>query len=297
MISSSTVPQPDRTPGDGIPANRIETCLQALQARGRKALIPFIVAGDPDLAASRELALAILANGADILEIGVPFSDPSAEGPTIMAADTRSLRQGTTLADVFRLVADLRTTTEAPILLLLYYNSIYQMGLARFFTACRDAGVDGVIVPDLPLEEQGEAAPVAAAHNVIITRLVSPLSAARLPALIHEARGFLYCVAALGVTGERSQFQTDLQGYQRELRQLSPIPRALGFGISTPEQVRELAPDWDGIIVGSAIVRRIAEGAANGLTAAELASQLGTYVQSLRQALDAGTLSVRDRKD
>ncbi len=269
--------------------NRIEVCLQQLARQGRKALIPFIVAGDPNLQASREVALAILANGADILEIGVPFSDPSAEGPTIMAADSRALQQGTTLSDVLNLVSQLREQTTAPILLLLYYNSIFQMGVDKFFPACQQAGVDGVIIPDLPLEEQAEAAPVAAASNVIITRLVSPLSGQRLPDLVQGARGFLYCVAALGVTGERSQFQTDFKRYQQQLLAVSPIPRALGFGISTPEQVHALAMDWDAIIVGSAIVRRIAEGAAAGLSTAELAEHLAEYIRSLRQALDDGT--------
>jgi tryptophan synthase alpha chain len=269
--------------------NRIEKCLLDLVAEGRKALIPFIVAGDPDLAASREIALAILASGADILEIGVPFSDPSADGPTIMAADTRALLQGTTINGVFDLVRDLRRETESPILLLLYYNTVLQMGLERFFETCREAGVDGIIVPDLPLEEQDEPAQAAAAANVIITRMVSPLSDSRLPALVNGARGFLYCVAALGVTGERAQFQTDLAAFKNQLIQISPIPRALGFGISTAEQVRELAPDWDAIIVGSAIVRRIAEGAAAGLNRSALAEQLADYVHSLRQALDAGT--------
>jgi len=273
--------------------NRIEKKLAELTAAGRKALIPFIVAGDPDLRTSLEIARAILHNGADILEIGVPFSDPSADGPTIMAADSRSLEQGTSIVDAFNLVRDLRKETQKPILFLLYYNTVVQMGLEMFFATCREVGVDGVIIPDLPLEEQDEAGPVADADDVIITRMVSPLSGDRLPSLTSGARGFLYCVAALGVTGERSELSTHLERFEQELRSVSPIPRALGFGISTPEQVRDLAAGWDAIIVGSAIVRRIGEGAEEGLDAHQLASRLGDYVASLRTALDEGTLAAR----
>lgn len=271
--------------------NRIEKKLAELTALGRKALIPFIVAGDPDLRTTLEVARAIIHNGADILEIGVPFSDPSADGPTIMAADSRALAHGTSIVDAFNLVRDLRAESQKPIVFLLYYNTVMQMGLEMFFTTCREVGVDGVIIPDLPIEEQDEAGPIATANDVIITRMVSPLSGGRLPALASGARGFLYCVAALGVTGERSQLSTDLSRFEQELRAVSPIPRALGFGISTPDQVRELAAGWDGIIVGSAIVRRIGEGYAEELDAHQIATRIGEYVASLRTALDEGTLA------
>ena len=278
-----------------VPAapNRIDSCLARLRQGGRKALIPFLVAGDPDLETTRELALTLLENGADILEIGVPFSDPSAEGPVIMAADARSLARGTRLEHVFQLVAALRRETEAPLLLLLYYNTVFRQGITHFFEQCRVAGVDGLIIPDLPLEEQHAVAPAALAANIVVTRLVTPLSGERLPALLSEARGFLYCVAALGVTGERSDFQTDLQAYSRQLLQLTGMPRALGFGISTPEQARQLAPDWDALIVGSAIVRRIAEGVEAGLTLNDLKQKLGSYCLSMRQAIDEGSRPAR----
>lgn len=271
--------------------NRIEKKLAELDAAGRKALIPFIVAGDPDLHTSLEIARSILHNGADILEIGVPFSDPSADGPTIMAADSRALAQGTSIVDAFNLVRELRVDTQKPILFLLYYNTIVQMGLEMFFATCHEVGVDGIIVPDLPVEEQDEAAPIADAANVIITRMVSPLSGERLAVLASGARGFIYCVAALGVTGERSELSADLARFEQDLRAVCKVPRALGFGISSPDQVRELAAGWDAIIVGSAIVRRIGEGAEEGLDARQLADRLGEYVASLRTALDEGTLA------
>jgi anthranilate synthase component I len=204
----------------------------------------------------------------------------------IMAADARALARGIRLAHVFKLVRELRQQTDAPLLLLLYYNMIYQMGAQSFFDNCREAGVDGVIIPDLPVEEQDAILPAAQADNILVTRLVTPLSGDRLPTIVAGARGFLYCVAALGVTGERSSFQTDLKTYAKTLAIGTCLPRALGFGISTPEQVRQLAPDWDALIVGSAIVRRIADGAEAGMSPAALCSSLAEFCRLLRQALD-----------
>ncbi len=277
----------------GTGSNRIEKTLAELTASGRKALIPFIVAGDPDLKTTQALALSILHHGGDILEIGVPFSDPSADGPTIMAADARALANGVSIVDCFRLVRELRAETQKPILFLLYYNTVVQMGLELFLNTCRDVGVDGLIIPDLPYEEQDDIAPLAEANNVIITRMVSPLSGERLPELTRDARGFVYCVAALGVTGERSELSASLDSFEMAVRAVCPVPRALGFGISTPDQIRELAPGWDAIIVGSAIVRRIGEGADEGLSSQQLAERLGNYIHSLREALDEGALAAQ----
>ena len=279
--------------GPSTGTNRIEKTLAELAATGRKALIPFIVAGDPNLKATRAIALSLLHRGGDILEIGVPFSDPSADGPTIMAADARALENGISIVDCFHLVRDLRSETQKPILFLLYFNTIVQMGLELFFTTCRDVGVDGIIVPDLPVEEQDEVAPIADAHNIVVTRMVSPLSGPRLKELTTGARGFVYCVAALGVTGERSELSHSLGQFEMDVRAATTVPRALGFGISTPEQVRELAPGWDGIIVGSALVRRIGEGHVEGLDTHQLADRLGDYIASLRSALDEGTLAAQ----
>ncbi len=268
--------------------NRIETAFEQLRKDNKKALIPFLVAGDPDLESTRTLAMTLLDNGADLLEIGVPFSDPSADGPAIMAADARALAKGIRIGHVFELVSDLRRSTDKPILLLLYFNLVYQQGVDCFFEQCARAGVDGVIIPDLPMEERHVAQTEADRHGVIMTHLVTPLSNKRLPDLVREAKGFLYCVAALGVTGERQEFGTDLKAYSRQLAAATGMPRALGFGISSPEQVRQLAPDWDALIVGSALVRRIAEGAKAGLDTDEIARQLKTFILSLRKALDEG---------
>lgn len=271
---------------DNEPANRIDRCLDHLRRSGQKALITFLVGGDPNLAATLALARTLLDNGTDLLEIGVPFSDPCADGPVIMAANTRALAGGVRLELLFELVRSLRRTHQAPVLFLLYYNTVYQFGLAHFFRTCHDSGVDGVIIPDLPPEEQQEAGPFAEQAGIRLIRMVSPLSAGRLPGILGDARGFVYCVAALGVTGERSTLAADLRGYARRLAGQTDLPRALGFGLSTPGQLTELAPDWDALIVGSALVRRIAEGHAAGLDRQALCTGLGNYCQSLRLALD-----------
>lgn len=266
--------------------NRIERTLQQLRQQGRKALIPFLVAGDPDLAATKELALTMLREGADLLELGVPFSDPSAEGPVIMEADSHALANGVRLQDVFELTSQIRLESEAPILFLLYYNTIYRFGLETFFKRCKETGVDGVIVPDLPYEEQEDARIYADRYDIVMTMLISPLSGDRLPALVSDARGFLYCVAAMGVTGERTDFSTDLESYAAQLRQQTDLPLALGFGISSADQIRQIGRNWDAIIVGSAIVRRIAESAAQGQSIKSICSRIATFVAELRTALD-----------
>ena len=280
-----------------IPLNRIESCLTRLRQAGRKALIPFLVAGDPSLPATFELAQTLLNSGADLLEIGVPFSDPSADGPHIMAANSRALAGGTRLQSVFDLMGELRAGTDAPLLLLLYFNLIFSMGIPLFFSKCKESGVDGVIVPDLPLEEMTAAQPHADQAGVLLIRMATPLSGERLPAIASNARGFVYCVAAMGVTGERKTFDTDLAKYSHQLRAATSLPRALGFGISTPEQAAQLAPDWDALIVGSAIVRRIAEWFAAGLDLLSIKEQLRVYFLSLRKALDGASQPLSDPCD
>jgi len=261
--------------------NRIDTAFAALRKKGKKAFIPFITAGDPSIEASYEIARAMIENGADLVEFGVPYSDPSADGPVIMRADVRALAHGTRLTDVFSLAG--RITEEfpaTPVVLLLYFNSIFVYGLERFFNACEKAGISGVIIPDLPLEERDEARPFADPHGVYLISMVTPVSKERTQRILAQAQGFLYCVASLGVTGERASYSTDFKDYFDTLNQLSDIPKCIGFGVSTPEQKNELAAYCDGVIVGSAIVRRIEECIGEGLTNREIAARLGSYVRS-----------------
>lgn len=264
--------------------NRIDTAFADLRKAGRKAFIPFITAGDPSIEASYEIARAMIENGADLLEFGVPYSDPSADGPVIMRADVRALAHGTRLADVFSLAGRITEEFPAiPVVLLLYYNSIFVYGLERFFDSCEKAGISGVIIPDLPLEERDEARPFADPHGVYLISMVTPVSKERTQRILAQAQGFLYCVASLGVTGERSSYSTDFKDYFDTLNQFSDIPKCIGFGVSTPDQKNELEAYCDGVIVGSAIVRRIEDCIEEGLSDHQIAARLGSYVRSFTE--------------
>jgi len=264
--------------------NRIDLMFRRLRTEGRKAFIPFITAGDPSIDTSYLIAKSMIENGADLLEFGVPYSDPSADGPVIMRADVRALESGTRLKDVFSLSKKVTDEYPAvPVVLLLYFNSIFVYGIERFFAACEEAGISGVIIPDLPLEEQDEARPAADAHGIYMISMVTPVSGDRLQKITASAKGFLYCVASLGVTGERSKFATDFGEYFDALNRLSDLPKCIGFGVSTPEQKKALESYADGIIVGSAIVRRIEEFILAGRTDEEIASAAGSFVKSFTE--------------
>ena len=265
--------------------NCIDETFASLRKSGKKAFIPFITAGDPSIEASYEIAKAMIENGADLIEFGVPYSDPSADGPVIMRADARALAHGTRLADVFTLSA--RITEEfprLPVVLLLYFNSIFVYGQDRFFSACEKSGIAGVIIPDLPLEERDEARPFADAHGVYLISMVTPVSKERTKRILAQAQGFLYCVASLGVTGERASYSTDFKDYFDSLNELSDIPKCIGFGVSTPEQKKQLETYCDGVIVGSAIVRRIEDCIGEGLRDSEIAARLGAFVKTFTEA-------------
>ncbi|MDD2483899.1 MAG: tryptophan synthase subunit alpha [Eubacteriales bacterium] len=235
--------------------NRIEMLFEKIKNKGEKALITFITAGDPDLDTTERLVYAMEEAGADIIELGVPFSDPVAEGPIIQAASGRGLQSGTKLSDIFMLVARLRCRTQMPLLLMMYLNSIFRFGPEKFFEECSKNGIDGVIVPDMPFEEKDEIAVFAEKYNVLLIDLVAPTSKKRIKMIASQSRGFLYCVSSLGVTGQRSSFSTDFKCFFEEIDRHSNVPTAIGFGISTAEQVKELRGYATALIVGSAIVK------------------------------------------
>jgi tryptophan synthase alpha chain len=262
---------------------RIDATFKRLKARGEKALIPFITAGDPDLQTTRTLALTMAAKGADLLELGIPFSDPLADGPTIQASSTRAVKGGVHLPEVLELAGALRRETEIPLILMGYYNPILQYGLKRTAADAARLGVDGFIIPDLPLEEAGPWRRAAAAAGVAAIFLAAPTSG---PERIRKAgrltRGFLYYVSVTGITGARDQLPPDLAAALKEVRSLVNCPLAVGFGISTPEQVEWLAPYVDGVVVGSAIVQRVAK-----LKGKELFLEIGDFIAALKEPLRA----------
>lgn len=222
-----------------------------------KAFIPFVTCGDPDLETTAALVRTMAEAGADLIELGIPFSDPTAEGPVIQGANMRALAGGVTTDKIFDMVRDLRRDITVPMVFMTYANVVFTYGTERFVSVCRDIGMDGLILPDLPFEEKDEFAPVCRAYGIDIISLVAPTSADRIAMIAREAEEFLYVVSSLGVTGTRSEITTDLASIIRVVRENTSIPCAIGFGISTPEQARKMAALSDGVIVGSAIVRLV----------------------------------------
>ena len=263
---------------------RIAQVFKRLKAKGEKALIPFITAGDPDLATTKALALEMAAKGADLLELGIPFSDPLADGPTIQAASNRAVQHGVHLQEVLKLAGEIRRETEIPLILMGYYNPILQYGLERTAKEAAALGVDGFIIPDLPPEEAGPWREAAAQAGVASIFLAAPTSGAeRIKHMGQITKGFLYYVSVTGITGARTELPPDLVTALKEVRSLVKGPLAVGFGISTPEQVAGLAPHVDGLVVGSAIVQRVAK-----LKGKELIKEGGDFIADLKAPLRAG---------
>lgn len=262
--------------------NRIDKKFEELRGKGKKALITFITAGDPDIQTTKELVREMVLKGADIIELGVPFSDPVAEGPVIQAANSRALSKGLKIGDIMTAVMELRQLVDVPIIYLLYFNSILQYGTDRFFENCKASGVDGLIIPDLPFEERDEIEEAADKNGIIVITLVSPASLERIEKISKNARGFLYCVSSLGVTGVRKDFSTDFKEFFAHINRASKIPKAIGFGISSVEHVKALKEYCDGIIVGSAVVK-IIETSENKAAAIK---NTGIFVEQLRNAMD-----------
>lgn len=244
-----------------------------------KAFIPFITCGDPDLETTAAVVRAAVANGADLIELGIPFSDPTAEGPVIQGANLRALNGGVTTDKIFDLVRELRGDVEVPMVFMTYANVVFSYGSERFISTCQEIGIDGLILPDIPYEEKEEFLPICRRYGVDLISLIAPTSEDRIAMIAREAEGFLYIVSSLGVTGVRSEIKTDLGAIVETVRQNTDIPCAIGFGISTPEQAAKMAGISDGAIVGSAIVRLIGE---HGKDAPE---HVGEYVKRMKDAL------------
>jgi tryptophan synthase alpha chain len=264
----------------------IQRRFTALRQEGRCALMPFLMAGDPDLATTGATLLALQAAGADLVELGVPYSDPLADGPVIQAAAGRALAAGTTPGAVLALLAELRGQLTLPVVLFTYSNPLLNRGMERFCQEAAAAGAAGLVVPDLPLEEAEKLSPIASAHGLDLVLLVAPTTPTQRMGRIHAAsRGFTYLVSVTGVTGVRSSLESRVGPLVEQLRGLGPSPVAVGFGISGPEQARQVR-DWgaDGAIVGSALVKRMAETHAQ---AGDVAAEAGRFCAELRAALDA----------
>ncbi|MCD7775323.1 MAG: tryptophan synthase subunit alpha [Clostridiales bacterium] len=220
-----------------------------------KAFMPFITCGDPDLETTEKLIAAMEKAGADLIELGIPFSDPTAEGPVIQEANLRALSGDVTTDKIFDMVRRVRKTVKIPLMFMTYANVVFSYGAERFIGICEEIGIDGLILPDIPFEEKGEFVDICKKHDVVLISMIAPTSEERIGMIAKEAEGFIYCVSSLGVTGERSNITTDIGGMVKAVKAQNDIPCAIGFGISTPEQAAEISKVADGIIVGSAVVR------------------------------------------
>ena len=245
----------------------------------KKAFIAFLTAGDPDYETSLANFKAVIEAGADLIEVGIPFSDPIAEGPVIQEADIRALSSGMTTDKVFQLVKDLRKDYDLPIVFMTYANPVYHYGADKFFKNASEAGADGIIIPDCPFEERGEFEDSAAKYGMDFISMIAPTSEDRIKTIASKARGFIYVVSSLGVTGVRSSITTDLDSIIKLIKEATDTPAAIGFGISTPEQAATMSKKADGVIVGSAMVRIVAE---NGK---DSPAKLAEYVKSMTKGL------------
>lgn len=244
-----------------------------------KAFIPFITCGDPDIETTKKAVLQAVENGADLIELGIPFSDPTAEGPVIQNANLRALTGGIKTDHIFDLVRNLRQETDVPFVFMTYANVIFSYGAERFIRTCESIGVDGLILPDLPFEEKEEFLPLCRKYDVDLISLIAPTSDDRIAMIASEASGFIYLVSSLGVTGVRSKITTDLTSIVRMIRKNTSVPCAIGFGISTPDQAKEMAKIADGVIVGSAIIKLLEQ------YGTEAPRYIGEYVKGMKDAI------------
>jgi tryptophan synthase alpha chain len=244
-----------------------------------KAFIAFITCGDPDLETTAKVVAEAVANGADLIELGIPFSDPTAEGPVIQNASLRALNGGVTTDKIFDLVRLLRKDIDVPMVFMTYANVIFSYGAERFISTCKEIGIDGLILPDLPFEEKEEFLPYCRKYGVNLISLIAPTSQNRIAMIAGAAEGFIYLVSSLGVTGVRSEINTDLNSIVQVIRENTDVPCAIGFGISTPDQAKKMADLSDGAIVGSAIVKIVEQ------YGKDAPQYVGEYVKSMKDAL------------
>ncbi|MDO4331144.1 MAG: tryptophan synthase subunit alpha [Eubacteriales bacterium] len=244
-----------------------------------KAFIAFLTAGDPDLDSTKRYVREMEKAGADLIEIGIPFSDPIAEGPVIQEADLRALTGGVTTDQIFDMAAQLRQETDMPIVFMTYLNPVFHYGYDAFFARCKEAGIDGIIIPDLPYEEKNEVDSVSSGYGVTLISMIAPTSQARIEQIAKEAKGFIYVVSSMGVTGTRTEIKTDLDGMLAQIKAVTDVPAAVGFGIHTPRQAADIAKKADGVIVGSAVVKLIAQYGKHA------EQQIYTYVRMMKEAV------------
>jgi tryptophan synthase alpha chain len=261
--------------------NRIDGKFKFLKEKNEKAMIAFITAGDPNLDTTIDVVLAMEVAGADIIELGIPYSDPLADGVIIQQSSTRALNNGARISKIMNTVKEIRKNTEVPLVYLVYYNSVFKYGIEKFIKECSNVGIDGIIIPDLPIEERKDIIEVADSYGVNLIPLVAPTSKKRIESIVNNGKGFVYCVSTNGVTGVRKELGTNIEEYMEVVSQYTNLPKAIGFGISGPDMAKELKSYCDGVILGSAIVRLFGEG----LEKEELITNVKNFVKSIKDVL------------
>ena len=244
-----------------------------------KAFIPFITCGDPDLETTGKCIREAVRNGADLIELGIPFSDPTAEGPVIQGANIRALNGGVNTDKIFDFVRELRKDIKIPMVFMTYANVVFSYGAEKFISTCKEIGIDGLVLPDIPFEEKEEFSPYCKKYGLDLISFIAPTSENRIAMIAKEAEGFIYIVSSLGVTGARSEIKTDLEKIVKIVRENTDVPCAIGFGISTPEQAHKMAETADGVIIGSAIIRILEK------YGKDAPAFIGQYVRDIKQAV------------
>lgn len=262
--------------------SRIKKKLDELKDKKKKALITYITAGDPNLDESMKIALTMENAGADIIELGIPYSDPLADGPVIQRASMRALSQNINVDSIFSMVLKLRSKTEIPLVFLIYYNTIFSYGIKKFIDKCKEFGIDGLIIPDLPLEERKLLNEMLIDYPIDLIPLVAPTSKNRIKEIVKEGKGFIYCISSTGVTGSRKEFDLGIKDFIEEVKIHSKIPLAIGFGISDVESVKSLKDLSDGLIMGSGIIKEIEKGIELG----NIQERVFTFVKTMREGID-----------
>lgn len=261
--------------------NRIDEKFKKLSEKNETALITFISAGIPDLETTKDLILKMEKNGADIVEIGIPNSRPIADGPVIAEASKRALEGGVKISKIMDMVTELREETEIPLVYLVYFNSVFVYGIDRFLAKCAEIGIDGILIPDLPIEERDEVIDACLESGVYLIPLVSPSSEDRIEEITKDASGFVYCVAVKGVTGARTSINENIEEYMNLVSKYTSLPKAIGFGVSSPEMAKSYKDYAEGVIVGSAIVNKILQDKPK----CDILEDVGGFVKDLKQAM------------
>jgi len=263
--------------------NRIDKTFRDLRKKEKKAFIPYITAGDPDLKTTYKIAMELIKNGADLIEFGIPFSDPLADGPTIQAASERALKRSIDIKSILKMIDLLRKKTEVPFVFMTYYNPVYQYGIRKFILDSKQSGIDGVIIPDLPPEEAGELLKHAGKNAFAVIFLVAPTSTPdRLKIIAKKSKGFIYYVSLTGVTGARKKLASDIADHLRKIKQITEKPVCVGFGVSNPKQAKLVASFADGVIIGSALIKVVEKN----IGRRDLPKRVGKFARSIAKAIN-----------